>query len=66
MKKQWKRNYGDNEPTLDSVLWINGSPTTSSVSQYGGVYIAYANNKKIGMYDTLKEAKESILNIKEL
>lgn len=61
-KIKWKRDYGDGYETDDSVLWINNKPTNNSVCCVsGGCYYAYVNNKEIGVFSTLKEAKEEIL-----
>lgn len=57
----WRRSYGDGELTDDSVLWIKGEPTDCYVSQASGVYYAYVDGKEVYMADTLKEAKEFIL-----
>lgn len=58
----WKKDYGDGYETDDSVLWINGKPTKSFVSQNSGIFYAYVNDKEIAMADTRKEAKIIILD----
>lgn len=60
-KLKWKRDYGDNEPTYDSVLWIDNQPTQHSVCQSSGVYYVYLYGKRFALADSLQEAKNIIL-----
>lgn len=60
MKLNWKHNYGDNEPTYDWVLWINGKPTQHCISQTSGIFYCYIDDTQKYMAESLKEAKEFI------
>ena len=61
-KIQWKKDYGDGECTDDTVLWINGQPTTCVISGLSSqCRCAYMDDEHIGFYyDTNKEVKELI------
>lgn len=61
IKIVWRRNAGDNEPTLDTYMWVNGKPTDNLISPCSGCYYVYFNNRQIGVADSLKEAKLMLL-----
>ena len=58
----WKHNYGDNEETYDSVLWINRQPTNNFISGLSACcHFAYVDGEERYICDTVKEAKKFIL-----
>lgn len=64
MKKEklvWKHDSGDHEETYDWYLWINGKPTENLISQWSGIYSYYEDGVEIGIADTLREAKQLLL-----
>lgn len=61
LKLTFKHNSGDGQLTDDWYLWINKKPTKHCVSQCGAIFYAYIDGEEKAMFDSLKEAKEFIL-----
>ena len=63
MKKiSWKHNYGDNEETYDTVLWLDNKPTNNYISGISSCcHSAYIDGEEKYICDTIKEAKQFIL-----
>ena len=61
---RWRKDYGDGECTDDTVLWINGHPTSCVISGLSSqCRCAYIDDHRVGFYyDTNKKVKEVILN----
>ena len=57
MKLTWKRNYGDNELTDDTVLWVDDQPSKYVISGGNGYQVLYSGHQWIYMGDTRKECK---------
>lgn len=60
-KLTFKHDSGDHELTDDWYLWINKKPTNHCISQVGHIYYVYLYDKYVDMLDTLKEAKEFMM-----
>jgi len=58
-KEQWRRSYGDGECTEDYVLWVNGEPTDTYISEVSTkCYALYIEGEEVGLFNTIKEAKD--------
>ena len=62
-KLTWRRDYGDEMETDDTVLWVNGKPTETIISPYGGCYVLYINGEEYQLCNTRAEAKEVALDV---
>lgn len=61
LKASWKRSWGDGYETDDTVLWVDGHPTSVCISPISGCHCAMVGNQQICIYDTIKECKSDLL-----